>query len=92
MAATWTAEKGWHDSDEEMTLTLDDGGRIKWEEKRVLTCDMEKDCSEPVAMIDQAGFIYCHAHGLERRDWEPCRKLQGWELRRLEKGKPLTRY
>lgn len=92
MAATWTTEKGWHDSDEEMTLTLDDKGRIKWEEKRTLTCDMEKDCTAPVAMIDQAGFIYCATHGLDRRDWEPCRKLRDWELRRLEKGKPLSRY
>jgi hypothetical protein len=60
--------------------------------ERVLSCDMVKECLEPVAMIDQAGFIYCQGHGLERRDWEPCRKLRDWELRRLQKGKPLTRY
>ena len=57
-----------------------------------LTCDMEKDCIAPVAMIDTAGFIYCENHGLDRRQWEPCRRLRDWELRRLERGKPLTRY
>lgn len=147
MAATWTAEQGWHDSDEPMTLTLDERGRIEWQSaapcscahnsdgtvtttmcpthapedpcytmasvtgnrrhgsivggvcttcgwkaKRVLTCDMKRDCTQPVAMIDQSGFIYCEGHGLDRRVWEPCRRLRGWEVRRLEKGNPLTRY
>lgn len=74
---------------EEINRHLEQGK--EWE-KATLTCDMEKDCKEQVAMIDSSGFIYCHNHGLDRRDWEPCRKLRDWELRRLEKGKPLTRY
>lgn len=60
--------------------------------KHRLTCDMEENCPDPVAMIDNAGFIYCESHGLDRRDWKPCRKLRGWELRRLEGGRPLNRY
>lgn len=62
------------------------------QEKRVLTCDMVEGCAESVAMIDQKGYAYCEPHGMERRGWMPCRKLRGWELRRLESGKPLTRY
>jgi hypothetical protein len=55
-------------------------------------CDMSEDCREPVSMIDQKGYAYCAAHGMERRTYQPCRKLRGWELRRLQRGLPLNRY
>ena len=55
-------------------------------------CDMRKDCTEPVTMLDSAGFAYCTTHGLERRQYEPCRKLRPYELRRLERGEQLTKY
>lgn len=57
-----------------------------------LTCDMRDDCTEAVTMLDSAGFVYCTAHGLDRRTYEPCRKLRGWELRRILRGAALNRY
>jgi hypothetical protein len=60
--------------------------------KGVLVCDMVENCMAPVEMIDTAGYSYCAAHGLERRTYEPCRKLRMWEIRRLERGTPLNHY
>lgn len=57
-----------------------------------LTCDMEDGCTAPVTHIDRKGYAYCTTHGLERRAWQPCRKLQPWELRRLQRGEALRRY
>lgn len=57
-----------------------------------LTCDMSTECTDPVAMIDNKGWIYCERHGLERRSWKPCRKLRPHELNRLKRGEPLKRY
>ncbi len=56
------------------------------------TCEMSDDCQRPVTHLDRKGYIYCTEHGLQRRRSQPCRKLQPWELRRLENGKPLNRY
>lgn len=72
-----------HDTDRSVMPTPEEHG---------ITCDMREGCAEPVAMIDTAGFVYCEGHGLDRRQWEPCRRLRGWELRRLGRGKPLTNY
>ena len=50
-------------------------------------------CEGGIGYIDQKGFLYCKCHGPERRgSGVPCRKLRPWELRRLERGKPLSRY
>jgi len=57
-----------------------------------LRCDMTEDCAEPVTHIDQDGFAYCTDHGLQRRDWQPCRKLRPHELRRLQRGEQLKGY
>lgn len=57
-----------------------------------LTCDMVKGCTEPVTHIDQDGYAYCTTHGLQRRQYQPCRRLRGWELRRLERGEQLAKY
>lgn len=57
-----------------------------------LRCDMKSDCTEPVTMLDTAGFAYCTDHGLQRRCYEPCRKLRDWELRKLQRGEALARY
>jgi len=61
-------------------------------ENKPLACDMERDCYNPVTHIDKKGYIYCTQHGLDRRYSQPCRKLQPWELRRLERGEALKRY
>jgi hypothetical protein len=55
-------------------------------------CDMKKDCPNPVTMIDTAGFAYCAEHGMDRRYYEPCRKLRPHELRKLQRGEQLARY
>lgn len=57
-----------------------------------LSCDGWCDSTGTVSHIDTAGYIYCAECGLTRRLYEPCRKLQPWEVRRLQRGKPLTRY
>ncbi len=61
----------------------------------ILHCDNmtgRPDCPGDVTMIDTAGFAYCTPCGMTRRDYEPCRKLRPWELRRLMAGRPLARY
>lgn len=60
--------------------------------EQALCCDMKDDCAAPVTHIDNKGYAYCTQHGVERRSWRPCRKLRGWELRRLQRGEQLTRY
>jgi hypothetical protein len=57
-----------------------------------LTCDMERDCTEPVTYIDDKGYAYCTAHGLDRQAWRSCRKLRPHELRRLQRGEQLAHY
>lgn len=61
-------------------------------ETKAVRCDMRADCEEPVTHIDSNGFVYCTDHGIQRRDWKPCRKLRPWELRRILSGRPLSRY
>lgn len=56
------------------------------------TCDMTKDCTEPVTHLDESGFVYCTKHGIQRRSWKRCRKLRPHELRRIERGQQITRY
>lgn len=55
-------------------------------------CDMQAGCTAPITHLDKKGFIYCHEHGMERRDYQPCRKLRPHEIRRIESGKPIERY
>jgi hypothetical protein len=57
-----------------------------------IQCDMDNDCTTPATMIDTAGFAYCEPHGMQRRQYEPCRKLRPYELRKLLRGEPLARY
>lgn len=49
-------------------------------------------CDRPVTMIDRKGYVYCRECGMDRRQYQACRQLRSWELRRLEKGEPLARY
>ena len=60
--------------------------------RTILACDMTADCKEPVTHLDNKGYAYCTEHGIERRDWRPCRKLRPWEVRRLERDEPLNHY
>lgn len=57
-----------------------------------LICDMVRECTDPITMIDNKGYIYCTRHGLARRGTQPCRKLRGREIRRLTASEPLARY
>ena len=58
-----------------------------------LTCDMRKECSEPVTHVDDKGWVYCTKHGQDRKlSRIKCRKLTPSELRQLQSGKPLSSY
>ena len=57
-----------------------------------LRCEMKANCTEPVTHIDSDGFVYCTAHGVQRRAWQPCRKLRPHEVNRLKAGGILARY
>jgi hypothetical protein len=57
-----------------------------------LTCDMEKECGEPVTHIDEKGFVYCRKHGNDRKYSMRCRQLTSKELKLLRTGLPLGRY
>lgn len=59
---------------------------------RALTCDMTNDCHEPITHIDEKGYIYCRAHGIQRKTCCRCRQLQPAELNRLKRGEALQRY
>lgn len=55
-----------------------------------LECTMEKDCKNPVAMIDNKGFLYCAQHGAQRKQGGiPCRKLSGGEIKKLERDESI---
>lgn len=56
------------------------------------TCDMKRDCPEPISMIDDKGFAYCTGHGEQRQMYRPCRKLRPHELNRLNRGEQLAHY
>lgn len=64
-------------------MTYDDGQ---------LACDMTKGCTAPVTHLDQDGYVYCTRHGIQRRNYQPCRKLRGYELNRLLRGDTIKRY
>jgi hypothetical protein len=53
---------------------------------------MSSTCDQPVAYLDDSGFIYCEGHGLTRRQYRACRRLRPHELHRLEGGLAVERY
>jgi len=57
-----------------------------------ITCDMRKDCQEPVTHIGEKGYVYCAKHAVDRRYVERTRKMRVWELQWLAKGKALPSY
>lgn len=57
-----------------------------------LQCDMERECTSPVAYLDEKGFSYCTEHGKDRKCSHRCRKLRPWELRWMREGKQLPSY
>lgn len=57
-----------------------------------LKCEMTDDCQAEVTHLDNKGYIYCTEHGIQRRDWKPCRKLRPHELRKLQRGEQIARY
>ena len=59
---------------------------------RELKCEMKRDCKQAVTHIDDKGFIYCHAHGVQRKGFRPCRQLTPKELGQLKGGMPLASY
>ncbi len=58
-----------------------------------LRCDMNRDCKQPVTMMDNKGFIYCASHGMQRRSYgTPCRKLTQSEIKGLKSGEAVKKY
>jgi hypothetical protein len=57
-----------------------------------ITCDMEKDCKEPVTHIDNKGFVYCAKHGEQRKGSVPTRKLSNQELTTIKSGERIKEY
>ena len=57
-----------------------------------LQCDMVKGCSELVTHIDEKGYVYCQAHGQQRKVYQRCRALTPKELKRLDAGKQVEKY
>lgn len=50
------------------------------------------ECSGAVTHIDNKGYTYCAKHGIERRDYRPCRKLLKRELETLLRGEAIAAY
>ena len=67
-----------------------------YNDKNELTCDGSNwgPCSGGVTHLDDKGFTYCTVHGIHRRGstGRRCRKLRGWELRKLERHESLNCY
>jgi hypothetical protein len=57
-------------------------------------CDMVEGCTAEIAYLDEAGYIYCAPHGIQRQQdsWKRCRKLRPHELNRLRRGQQVERY
>lgn len=60
--------------------------------KRLLACDMAKECPEPVTHIGEKGYVYCASHAPLRQGYERTRKLRAWEAKQLQAGNPLPSY
>lgn len=46
-------------------------------------------CAHPVTHVDEDGWLYCAAHGEQRKQHKRCRKLRPHELRKLERGEKI---
>lgn len=55
-------------------------------------CDMTAECDQPITHLDDKGYVYCTTHGLQRRDYRPCRKLRPAEINKLQRGEQLDHY
>lgn len=57
-----------------------------------LQCNGWCQHSNPVAYIDEKGFIYCGPCGKRRQYSHRCRQLRPWELRLLQRGEQVPSY
>lgn len=57
----------------------------------VLRCDMNPECAATVTHIDTKGFVYCAAHGAQRKaGGYQCRKLTAPETAALTRGETIA--
>lgn len=56
------------------------------------TCDMMRDCAEPVTHIGSKGYVYCETHAVQRRGVERTRRMRKWERELIAAGQPLPSY
>lgn len=58
---------------------------------KILRCDMDKACTADVSHVDHKGYVYCAAHGVQRKtSGIRCRKLTATEIRKLAASEPIT--
>lgn len=55
-------------------------------------CAMLENCNNQVTHIDKKGFVYCQAHGVQRKAYIATRKLKPAELKRINENKTLKEY
>ena len=54
---------------------------------------MSAECTRPVTMISDRGYVYCRAHGaLAKSGGAKARKLRPWELKLVEAGEQVPSY
>jgi hypothetical protein len=57
---------------------------------RELHCEMVDTCRADVTHVDDKGYVYCKAHGLDRKAYRPCRQLRPAEIRKLINGETIS--
>jgi hypothetical protein len=57
-----------------------------------LTCDMVRDCENPITHIGEKGYVYCAGHVGRRSGVERCRKITRAEMATLLSGGTIARY
>lgn len=62
------------------------------QESVVVTCDMRRECTNPITHIGVKGYAYCTEHAGWRRGVERCRRMRQWEIALLKQGKALPSY
>jgi hypothetical protein len=87
-------QSGVHDQEQQGAITrptpLAQQEQVALRRAEELKCTMEKDCKNPVSMIDNKGFVYCAQHGAQRKSGGiPCRKLTSGEIKKLERDESI---
>lgn len=55
-----------------------------------ISCDMVRDCPNPITHIGAKGYVYCTAHAGDRAGVERVRKMTPGEIKRVEEGQTIS--